>query len=144
MVMLMRTFYIFKIKEEYAHLTKNNPYHLFKMLSYIYNIDREEIKRGADLFYKMVERFRNKEFDNKLFKKYQDNFFYTKFKNIHQINNIYKKEESKLIVHQHFLLLKSTIIRPTFLQDLEELENLFLCDFENKDYFWLEKLTTNL
>lgn len=140
----MRTFYIFKIKEEYAHLTKNNPYHLFKMLSYIYNIDREEIKRGADLFYKMVERFRNKEFDNKLFKKYQDNFFYTKFKNIHQINNIYKKEESKLIVHQHFLLLKSTIIRPTFLQDLEELENLFLCDFENKDYFWLEKLTTNL
>lgn len=142
--MLMRTFYIFKIKEEYAHLTKNNPYHLFKMLSYIYNIDREEIKRGADLFYKMVERFRNKEFDNKLFKKYQDNFFYTKFKNIHQINNIYKKEESKLIVHQHFLLLKSTIIRPTFLQDLEELENLFLCDFENKDYFWLEKLTTNL
>ena len=140
----MSNFYIFKIKEEYAHLTKNNPYHLFKMLSYIYNIDREEIKRGADLFYKMVERFRNKEFDNKLFKKYQDNFFYTKFKNIHQINNIYKKEESKLIVHQHFLLLKSTIIRPTFLQDLEELENLFLCDFENKDYFWLEKLTTNL
>lgn len=140
----MRTFYIFKIKEEYARLTKNNPYHLFKMLSYINSMDKGEIERGADLFYKMVERLGNKELDIKMFKKYQDNYFYTKFKNIHQVNNIYKKEETKLVVHKHFLLLKSTVVRPTFLEVLEEYQNLFLCDFENKDYFWLEKLTTNL
>ena len=136
----MRTFYIFKIKEEYARLTKNNPYHLFKMLSYIYNIDRAEINRGAKLFYQLVERLNSKELDIKLFKKYQENFFYTKFKNIHQVNNIYKKEESKLVVHRHFLLLKSTIIRPVFLADLKEYPNIFLCDFENKDYFWLETI----
>ena len=138
----MRTFYIFKIKEEYATLTKHNPYHLFKMLSYIYNMDRQEIDRGADLFYQLAERLDNKEMDIKLFKKYQDNYFYTKFKNIHQVNNIYKKEESKLIVNKHFLQLKSTIIRPVFLQDLAEYKNIFLCDFENKDYFWLEMLPT--
>lgn len=136
----MRTFYIFKIKEEYATLTKNNPYHLFKLLSYIYTIDRAEINRGADLFYQVVEKLNSKELDIQLFKKYQENFFYTKFKNIHQVNNIYKKEESKLIVHKHFLLLKSTVIRPVFLSDLKEYKNIFLCDFENKDYFWLETL----
>lgn len=136
----MRTFYIFKIKNEYAKLTKNNPYHLFEMLSYIYNIDRGEISRGADLFYQLVERLKSKEMDIQIFKKYQDNFFYTKFKNIHQVNNIYKKEESKLIVHKHFLLLKSTVVRPSFLQDLKEYPNIFLCDFENKDYFWLERI----
>lgn len=136
----MRTFYVFKIKDEYARLTKNNPYHLFKMFSYIYNIDRKEIEVGRDLFYQLVERLKSKEMDIQLFKKYQDNFFYTKFKNIHQVNNIYKKEESKLIVHRHFLLLKSTVIRPAFLQDLKEYPNIFLCDFENKDYFWLESI----
>lgn len=136
----MRTFYIFKIKEEYAILTKNNPYQLFRMLEFIYSLDRKEVTRGADMFYKVIESFQTKEFDIRIFKKYADNYFYTKFKNIHQMHNIYKKEESKLTVRKHYLLLESTVIRPTFLEDLKEFHNLFLCDFENKDYFWLEKL----
>jgi len=142
MVKKMRTFYIFKIKEEYANLTKNNPYHLFKMLSYIYNLEREEINRGVELFNKMTDNFNSKKLDIDIFKNYRENYFYTKFKNIHQMNNIYKKEESKLIIRKKFLLLKSTVIRPVFLDDLREYHNIFFCDFENKDYFWLEKLTT--
>lgn len=136
----MRTFYIFKIKEEYANLTKNNPYHLFKMLSYIYNLDTGEISRGVELFNKMTDNFNSKEIDVELFRNYRENYFYTKFKNIHQINNIYKKEESKLIIRKKFLLLKSSVIRPVFLNYLDKYHNLFFCDFENKDYFWLEKL----
>lgn len=136
----MRTFYIFKVKEEYAILTKNNPYQLFRMLEFIYNLDKGEISKGVDLFYKLVEKLNSKALDIQLFKKYRDNYFYTKFKNIHQVNNIYKKEESKLVVRNHYLLLESTIIKPAFLEDLKNVSNLFLCDFENKDYFWLEKL----
>lgn len=136
----MRTFYIFKVKEEYATLTKNNPYQLFRLLEFIYNLDRKEVSRGADLFYKMIEGLNSKALDIYMFKKYRENYFYTKFKNIHQMNNFYKKEESKLIVRNHYLLLESTVIKPIFLDDLKEIPNLFLCDFENKDYFWLEKL----
>ncbi len=136
----MRTFYIFKIKEEYATLTKNNPYQLFRMLDFIYTLDKSDANKGADLFYKVVERFNEKNLDIHLFKKYRENYFYTKYKNVHQINNLYKKEESKLIVKKHFLLLKSTLIKPTFIEDLKEENHLFLCDFENKDYFWLDKL----
>lgn len=136
----MRTFYIFKVKEEYATLTKNNPYQLFRLLEFIYNLDKKEISQGADLFYKMIEGLNSKALDIHMFKKYRENYFYTKFKNIHQINNFYKKEESKLIVRNHYLLLESTVIKPIFLEDLKEIHNLFLCDFENKDYFWLEKL----
>lgn len=136
----MRTFYIFKVKEEYAILTKNNPYPLFRMLDFIYNLDKEEISRGVDLFYKLVEKLNSKALDIQLFKNYRENYFYTKFKNIHQVNNFYKKEESKLVVRNHYLLLESTIVKPAFLEDLKFVSNLFLCDFENKDYFWLEKL----
>ena len=46
----------------------------------IYNIDRGEIHRGADLFYQIVERLKSKEIDIQVFKKYQDNFFYTSSK----------------------------------------------------------------
>ncbi len=136
----MRSFYIFKIKDEYAILTKNNPYQLFRLLDFIYNLDKEDISRGIDLFYKLVEKLDGKSLDIQLFKNYRENYFYTKFKNIHQVNNIYKKEESKLTIRNHYLLLVSTIIKPVFLNDLKTINNLFLCDFENKDYFWLEKL----
>ena len=36
--------------------------------------------------------------------------------------------------------MESTIPRPSFLKELEKEKNLFFCDFENKDYFWLEKI----
>lgn len=138
----MRTFYIFKIKKEYAILTKNNPYHMFKLLSYIYNLDPLEVNRGADLFYKLVESFDTNKFDTEIYKTYNDNYFYTKYKNVHQINNYYKKEESRLVIHKHFFTLSSTLIKPTFFDDLSTYDNLFVCDFQNKDYFWLEKITS--
>ena len=112
----MRTFYIFKIKEEYATLTEKNPYQLFHMLDFIYTLDISEAK------------------------KYQEDYFYTKFKNIHQVHNYYKEEETKLMIKKHYLLLKSSVMNPVFLNDLKEIHRLFLCDFENKDYFWLDKL----
>ncbi len=136
----MRTFYIFKIKKEYAVLTKNNPYYLFKMLSYIYHLDREDLTRGVELFNKMTDAFNIKDLDDHIYQNYQDNIFYTKFKNIHQFHNIYIKEESKLIIRKKFLLLQSNVIHPTFLDYLQNYEDLFFCDFANKDYFWIEKL----
>ena len=45
-----------------------------------------------------------------------------------------------LIVNKAFLLLSSNILKPSFLSDLKEYKNLFVCDFKNKDYFWLESL----
>jgi hypothetical protein len=136
----MRTFYIFNIKEEYASLTKNNPYHLFKMLSYIYHMDTSELESGVEMFKKITNNFDSKKLDINLFRKYRKNYFYTKFKNVHQINNYYQKEESKLVIRKRFLLLKSTVIRPSFMADLAEYKNVFFCDFENKDYFFLEMI----
>ncbi len=136
----VRTFFIFKIKEDYSKLTKNNPYLLFRMLSYIYHLDKEEFKEGADLFYKIVENVKPKELNHQILMKHQSDYFYTMYRSIHQIHDFYKNEDSKLEVHNHYLLLKSSIVKPLFLEDLQSLPDLFLCDFENIDYFWLEKL----
>lgn len=136
----MRIFYVFKIREEYATLTKSNPYHLYKMFSYIYNLDEDEIDYGIELFNKLSVPFNIKKIDLDIFKKEENNYFYTKFKNVHKINNIYRKEESILTVHKRFLQLKSSVIKSAFIKDLEDYSNLFFCDFVNKDYFWLDNL----
>ncbi len=137
----MRTFYAFKIREEYAILTKNNPYSLFRMLEFIYHLDRNELTTGMDLFYKMVDKLNTQNLENQLLKHYQENYGYTKFKNMHQFHDYYEKEASKLLIKDHYLLLESSILKPTFLQDLKNISRLFLCDFENKDYFWLDTLS---
>ena len=136
----MRTFYIFKIKEEYAILTKKNPYSLYRMFDYIYTLDKEEIEKGIDLFSQVVDSLNEKKLDQLLLKKYKENYFYIKYRNLHQVHNLYNREESKLWIKKHYLLLKSSIINPTFFDDLKSIKDLFICDFENKDYFWLDKL----
>lgn len=138
--MIVRVFYVFKIKSEYAILTKKNPYHLYKTLEQIYYVDQSDINLGMDLFEKMIDPFHQREMDIELFKKYKDNYFYTKYRNIHQIHDVYRRENTKLTVCKTYLQLESSVVRPSFLKDLETFENLFFCDFMNKDYFWLEKI----
>ena len=55
------------------------------------------------------------------------------------INNYYKNEESKLTINKAYLLLETNMIKSAFFNDLKN-KNLFVCDFENKDYFWLDSL----
>ena len=136
----MRQFYVFKIKKEYATLTKRNPYHLYHTLEQIYYVDKSDISLGLDLYQRIVEPFNRRQLDINLFKKYKDNYFYTKYSNIHQIHDVYRHEDTKLTVCKTYLGIESTIPRPAFLKDLENENNLFFCDFENKDYFWLEKI----
>ncbi len=136
----MRQFFIFKIKEEFAILTKKNPHHLYRTLEQIYYVDKNDLELGIDLFERIIEKLNPKQIDVALFKKYKENYFYTKYRNVHQICDVYRSEQTKLIVNKTYLELESSVPRPTFLKELEKENNLFFCDFENKDYFWLEKI----
>jgi sporulation protein YlmC with PRC-barrel domain len=66
--------------------------------------------------------------------------YYTKVNNIHMIYDYYTKEESKLIINTNYLLIKSTKQIPTFLKAITRKEKIFVIDFDNIDYFWLEEL----
>ena len=67
-------------------------------------------------------------------KYYRDN-------NIHIINN---DNYNKLKVNSSCLILKTNDIYSVFLNDLNEyLDNIFICDFKNKDYFWLDSLNND-
>lgn len=136
----MRTFYIFNINKSFYNLMKNNPYHLFKAMEDIHNFDCSDADMAYDLFNQIASPFDKSKINNRIFNEAKDNDFYSKFHNVHRIQNKYIPEDSMLVVNKAFLLLESNILKPTFLSELKEYKNLFVCDFKNKDYFWLNEL----
>lgn len=136
----MRTFYLFKIKKNYTILTKDNPYNLYKAIESIYNLKQEEINTGYDFFNQIRDTFNKENLDNNIFEYYKNRYSYTKVNNTHIINDYYSDEKSKLIVNPSYLLIKSTKDLPTFLKAIRRKDNIFVCDFDNIDYFWLEEL----
>ena len=95
------------------------------------------------LTYKMYEQvaltFDKTKLNNSLKEIYEDNEYYNKNNNTHIYNDNY--EYTKLVVTNSNLKIKSNINNPIFLKTLNELyDNVFICDFLNKDYFWLDKI----
>lgn len=135
----MRTFYIFKIKKEISVLTKETPYSLYNTIERFYyydNVNSEiSFKIYNDIFDYFDINYLNKRINN-LFK---TNRYYSYLDNIHKINNKYRPENSLLKVYRSHMLLKSDCINPTLLVNYLMSDNIFVCDFKNKDYFWLNE-----
>ncbi len=135
----MRTFYIFKINKEFKSLTKESPYNLFKSLEQIYYINRKDFQTAFKLYETIALPFNKLQTNIELFNNFRNNDFYTKVNSIHLINNYFTDERSKLIVKNSHLTLNTTSASSSFLKKLAS-PNLFICDFKNKDYFWLDQL----
>ena len=136
----MRKFYIFNINKEFAILTKELPYNLYKTLEELYYLKKQDYNLGVAIFEKVAIPIDKKLLNITLFNDYKNNQYYTKFNNIHMINNYYSNEKTKLAVNKAFLTLETTIIHPSFLKELDKDHFYFACDFKNKDYFWVSSL----
>ena len=135
----MRTFYIFKINHDLSILMSEIPYNLYRALEGIYLLNKDSISYGKDLLDQLIIPFDKNELNKEIYEINKDNDFYTKVGDIHTIYNKYRDETTKISVkHSHILLETNTISQnvKNFLPN----NNLFACDFVNKDYFWLSKL----
>ena len=138
----MRTFYLFKINDEYSKLTKNIPYNLYNTYLNM-KLSNKDNYKYIEKQYKNITSDLKKEELNKLISDiliYSDS--YTIYRNIHQYNNYFSKEVSRLIIYNTFMILETNIIESIFLNILKNIPNLFIIDFINKDYFWLKEFIT--
>ena len=135
----MRTFYIFKINKEMGILLKESPYNLFKSLESIYLLDKASVGYGKELLDQIIVPIDKVKFNKLIYEKNKDNDFYMKIGDNHRIFNKYRKEETNILVKNSHILMKTNIISKN-IQKFLPLNGLFACDFENKDYFWLEEL----
>ena len=136
----MRTFYIFKINKEMAILTKDCPYNIYKNMEQIRKYDLNNFSFCYHIYDQLVSPINLKSVNKLLLNKYKDNIYYQKYYNIHKIFNRYKPEDTKLVIKNTYILLLTNCIKPAFLKELKFDKDLFVCDFDNKDYFWIEQI----
>ena len=135
----MRTFYIFRINKEMEILLKDSPYNLFKSLEDIYLLDKTSIGIGKDLLDQIIVPIDKIKYNKLIYELNKDNDFYMKTGDVHKVVNKYRKEETTITVKNSHILLKTNIINRDIKKFLPVTE-AFACDFQNKDYFWLEEL----
>lgn len=138
----MRTYYVFNINNYFSYIYKKKPYKIYKMLESIMKENAHDMVLSYKLFEQIALSF-NKNKLNAYFKfnyETKPNYYYKD--NIHVIMN--NNEYTKLVITNSNIKIKTNINFPIFLKSIYEYkENIFICDFVNKDYFWLESIEKN-
>lgn len=134
----MRIYYVFKIKDEYMELYKETPSTLYNILNQMYYMKRKELGYGFNLFNQIIDLIDKGELDKQLYVSMHTKMKYTKKGDDHILNNLYKDEISILKINKTHILINSNKSYTEFFVLLNQYEsNLFVCDFNNHDYFFL-------
>lgn len=137
----MRIYHAFLVNEFFANFYINKPSSLYKIFEQIYNLNNNDVILGYRLFEQIAVSFNKDHVNEYIYSKHCGELSYSRNDNRHVINNLYFDEISKVIVYNSHIKIKSNINYPTFIDTLREFEkNIFVCDFINKDYFWLDKV----
>lgn len=135
----MRTFYIFRIKREMTILTKETPYNLYRTIENLYYMDNFNMGVSFKIYNDLFDTFDCSYLNKRINNLFKTNRYYIYDDDKHKIYNKYKPETSLLKVYRSHIILKSDVINPTLLVNYLMSDNLFVCDFKNKDYFWLNE-----
>lgn len=135
----MRVFYIFKIKEEFKYLYKDNSSQLYNLLKQIYYLGKNDFNYGENIFCQLTDRIDKSLYDRTLFIKLHKEIPYSKRDNIHIMNNLYRDEISRLIIKKSHMRIETESSYSSFFGYLSNLDdNLFVCDFTYTDFFFLD------
>lgn len=139
MVIVMRVFYVYNVNDFFRSIYDEYPYKLYKMLEEAYFTNKHNLVTASSLYEQMTTNFNKLFVNNYLFANNKLDVYYYKKNNIHLISNRY--EYSKLLVSSYCLKLKSNLNYPKFFDHIHNYsDNVFVCDFHNQDYFWLNKI----
>ena len=138
----MRKYYLFIIRKDLCSIYKKNTKNLYLTLDNIYRLNFDSYRYGISIFNQLCQVFDtniiidyfNKK-NKKYIKKYGNKFF---------INDIYAHEKSCIQINHSCIVLKSNCNMP-YVMNIFKLynTNIFVCDFENSDYFWLTDTVNN-
>ena len=138
----MRLYYIFNIKSEIIKLYKDKSTSLYKILENIYYMHEEDVNYGFNIFKELTNKNKVMELNNSLYIKLHKDLVYSKIDNEHIINDLYHDEVSILKINKSHLKLESNKSISSFFKILMDLNpNYFVCDFKDKDFFFITEIT---
>ena len=137
----MRTYYAFIIKDSLMHFYNKKPYSLYKILEQIYRLKNNDIVLGYRLLEQVTEPFGTRKTDKFIYKKHLNELEYSRLDDGHMIKNLYSEEITFLKVFHSHVRIKTNNNYSAFFNSIQEYdENIFVCDFENQDFFWVNKI----
>lgn len=134
----MRVYYLFKINDSFSKLYYNKTYYLYKMLEQISLSSKNDFIISYRLFEQMAVPYNKTEINSNIYRTFADNDNYLKTLNKHVLDD--GVEKTKLTVYNTYIKIKTNKNITPFFKVLSKEENVFVCDFNNKDYFWLSKV----
>ena len=134
----MRTYYIFKINKYFAYIYKRWPYRMYKIIEELYHTKDYDMLISYRYYKRFALEFNKLAINEYIYNINKTNKSYHRDNSIHIINN---DKYNKLIIKTTCLILTTNDIYSVFLNDLNiYLDNIFICDFKNNDYFWLDSV----
>ena len=136
----MRHFYIFNINKELVNLTKINPSTLFNTFNDLSRVSDSDLINAINIYDSITKPINKSVISKKIFENYIADTNYSKYMYTHTYNNYFDQENSKLTINNTYIKLDTTSINSIFFNFLKKFNYLFVCDFDNNDYFWLESI----
>ena len=135
----MRVYNVFMINNHFAKLYKNKPRTLYQMLEQISKVNKKDYKFAFKLFEQIAHPF-NKD-DIYLFLENNDDVHLKVSEDTYVLNDLYNHEITKIIINSSHIKVLTNKNNPFIFKILKKYsEYLYVCDFENCDYFWLDKI----
>ena len=140
MVIKVRIFYIYNINDFFTSVYDNYPYKLYKMLEDAYLTSKHNTNESLILCDQIITKYNMLFMNNYIFANNKLNISYYHKEDKHLITN--SSEYTKLEVNKYYLKIKTNINYPKFFDNINTYsDNIFVCDYINNDYFWLNKIT---
>ena len=119
---------------------KNTPFKMYKIFEEIYySKDYDNIKTFRVLE-EVALPFNKIMLNEYIYYEYKLKYGYKREDNIHKLNT---DEKTSLRINNYNIKIETDSNYPVFFDDIKNYNNnLFVCDFDNKDYFWLSKLNS--
>ena len=135
----MRVFYLFELKDKVLKNYKNNYEELYNLLESVHYLKTEDIVLGYSIFNSLVYKIDKEFYNNQIKHTNISNECYICYNYTHTINDYYNDESTKMIINNSYIRIKTNKNIPSFFYDLRKYRNIFVCDFNNHDYFLLEQ-----
>ena len=136
----MRTYYIFNVNRYFSYMYKNKPFKMYKIFEEIYYSKSYDSLNTYRNFETVAVPFNKAMLNEYIYFEYKLKYGYKRKDNLHYLNTT---EKSVLRINNYNIKIETEGNYSEFFNEISNYNNnLFVCDFENMDYFWLSKLKT--
>ena len=136
----MRTYYIFNVNKYYNYMYKDKPFKMYKIFEEIYYSKDYDSIKTYHVLEEIANPFNKIMLNEYIYFEYKLKYGYKRKDNLHYLNTT---EKSILRINNYNIKIETEGNYSEFFNEIINYNNnLFVCDFENMDYFWLSKLKT--